>query len=758
MTVIKSYVVKLNTASSNPSTVVTDGVTIQGDGSIGSPLAVIAGVFDAFGAAAAGLVVANAYTDAGLATKQNTLVSGINIKTINGASILGSGNITISASAAWGAITGTVTDQADLVTYVSDQIYGYTPPVITVNNNMTVDGNSQDAGALLPSNAYRYGELVRATLGAGNYTYTNFGVGGDTTQQMIARQATTNASYNAAKTNNYLIAGEIENDAFFNTGLTASDLYNNMATYFEAAQTAGFRVIARTSPLRAYYGPNGVAGSLAMNKRIADANTLLLATSTSYDDIIDVKTLPRLSNTRSRIGFFWDDTHFNESGNIDLAKAVVSKIRAHLGQTDYTPPEFASYSGNTAGKSIILGTKDNYPTGLIANGKIAAEVSTYGSFIVNGDVTPSQDNYQYAVGQKQAAGFRVTPGLTATANQDILSAMTISPAYFDVGSFTGTITDMFRIESYLDNGYFQNLYRFGREGRITHSPTFTAVSADVGVLWGGTIVGHTSGTFTQHLNQGSFTFSANTTSYTAMSIAPNTTRGAFTGTIVRGLLINTGSNGQATDFGIDLSVIAGIGINMSNHAGTAAAINVVSSSTGSGAAIGMTAAAGIPLVVYKTTGATTNEVARFIHSSTTSVTSLTEMISWERTPSGGVGVSGGISFPTTLNTASGNRVSHSHGQFWTDVTNGAEISAMTWSTMVAGTLAERMRIQGANVSIGFGATPTALVHIGASTTARASLCVPHGTAPTSPVNGDIWTDASGMYVRINGVTKTITLT
>lgn len=46
----------------------------------------------------------------------------------------------------------------------------------------------------------------------------------------------------------------------------------------------------------------------------------------------------------------------------------------------------------------------------------------------------------------------------------------------------------------------------------------------------------------------------------------------------------------------------------------------------------------------------------------------------------------------------------------------------------------------------------------ATTTSRASLNVPHGTAPSSPVNGDIWTTTSGLLVRINGVTKTVTLT
>lgn len=47
---------------------------------------------------------------------QATLVSGTNIKTINGASVLGSGNLTVSGSAAWGGITGTLSDQTDLQT------------------------------------------------------------------------------------------------------------------------------------------------------------------------------------------------------------------------------------------------------------------------------------------------------------------------------------------------------------------------------------------------------------------------------------------------------------------------------------------------------------------------------------------------------------------------------------------------------------------------------------------------------------------
>ncbi len=40
----------------------------------------------------------------------------------------------------------------------------------------------------------------------------------------------------------------------------------------------------------------------------------------------------------------------------------------------------------------------------------------------------------------------------------------------------------------------------------------------------------------------------------------------------------------------------------------------------------------------------------------------------------------------------------------------------------------------------------------ASVAGAASLNLPHGTAPSSPVNGDVWTTTIGMYARINGNT------
>lgn len=54
-------------------------------------------------------------------------------------------------------------------------------------------------------------------------------------------------------------------------------------------------------------------------------------------------------------------------------------------------------------------------------------------------------------------------------------------------------------------------------------------------------------------------------------------------------------------------------------------------------------------------------------------------------------------------------------------------------------------------------TPTALLHLEGATTARASLLIGSGSAPTAPNDGDIWFDGTDLFMRIGGVTKTFTL-
>ena len=76
---------------------------------------------------------------AGRSGKQDTLVSGTNIKTINGASVLGAGNLTVTGSgASWGSITGTLSSQTDLDTALN----GKQATLVSGTNIKTLNGGT----------------------------------------------------------------------------------------------------------------------------------------------------------------------------------------------------------------------------------------------------------------------------------------------------------------------------------------------------------------------------------------------------------------------------------------------------------------------------------------------------------------------------------------------------------------------------------------------------------------------------------------
>ena len=78
--------------------------------------------------------------------KQDKLVSGTNIKTVNNTSLLGSGDVTISATAAWGSITGTLSDQTDLQNQLNSKapaiLLSYFPSDHKVNNISFLRGDT----------------------------------------------------------------------------------------------------------------------------------------------------------------------------------------------------------------------------------------------------------------------------------------------------------------------------------------------------------------------------------------------------------------------------------------------------------------------------------------------------------------------------------------------------------------------------------------------------------------------------------------
>lgn len=59
------------------------------------------------------------------------------------------------------------------------------------------------------------------------------------------------------------------------------------------------------------------------------------------------------------------------------------------------------------------------------------------------------------------------------------------------------------------------------------------------------------------------------------------------------------------------------------------------------------------------------------------------------------------------------------------------------------------------IGVGTAVSTSTYLNTAASTTAKSSIRFPHGSAPTSPVNGDVWTESGGMFVQINGTTKQV---
>jgi hypothetical protein len=110
---------------------------------------------------------------------------------------------------------------------------------------------------------------------------------------------------------------------------------------------------------------------------------------------------------------------------------------------------------------------------------------------------------------------------------------------------------------------------------------------------------------------------------------------------------------------------------------------------------------------------------------------------------------------TSLNTKADNTYVNSQLANYTNTANLTTLlNAKSDNTAVYSTFAQNTAVTSslalkANLA---GATFTGRINAVASSTSQASIRLPHGAAPTTPANGDIWTTTSGMYVRVAGAT------
>jgi len=556
-------------------------------------------------------------------------------------------------------------------------IFGsYSLPTVTgLNMKIVSDGNSNSVGYNLPA-GQDYPTQVYNALGGSSagYSIVNFGVSGQTTQNMQSDAATQiDPAFDGSKTKNFLFAWEVENDVYVN-GVSGATASTNMLNYWSGRKSTGYYVIGATSPLR--------GNDTTVNNKIKTANTALLAGTSNYDAIVDIPSIPMLSNVRAS-GFQSDLTHFTFSGVLALRDAYVSKVRTALSQQDYTPPNFMSWNGNTPDRSMIVGPTNSNALSFITNGKIRAEVTPNGSLTSVGDVTAVNG---------LAIGLTVNPGLTASADGDNLMTALFKPAYFDTNGKSSIVKDIVQFRD--SANVIQS--RWDDRGRFFLQPTFTALNNnDQGSVMTGTTTGFSSGTFTGLSIAPNHNYAGNSTRFTAVDISPTANVGSYTGTLTTVLKVNAGAFVTSADKALEIDANDGVGLYI-NHGGSTYAANISSSTAGTIAAIGGTNGSALALNCYKIDG--TGQTALFQNLTGSSVSSTIPIITLSRPVT--INNGGGIAFPYIMGSSTGSiRTAGQSSAYWIDNTNTSETGGMKWETMQSGTLSEGMKLEGKNLTV-----------------------------------------------------------
>lgn len=179
-------------------------------------------------------------------------------------------------------------------------------------------------------------------------------------------------------------------------------------------------------------------------------------------------------------------------------------------------------------------------------------------------------------------------------------------------------------------------------------------------------------------------------------------------------------------------------------------IRTVRGGSGSARALEFTTAGGNELNIQSTASTSTGWF-RFVSPSTSLASALNVLLTSTFIQTSGTNV-GGLSISPTYNQASGTAANTdlkitrtqtaigSGAQYLIQAGTAAAVSLFTVSNLGFGTFG--------------GVTPTLTtsLHVPASTTGVSSIRLPHGSAPSSPVDGDMWTTTAGLFVRINGST------
>lgn len=186
------------------------------------------------------------------------------------------------------------------------------------------DGNSLTSGLKSSNPPYTGYPYRLQTLLGNQYAMEQYGVGGQTTEQMNSDAAAQiDVRYiNITGVKNICIAWEGIN-SYVNGGDTAAQAYSALGVYIAARQAAGFKVVVATT-----LDSQGVADPTGFAAFRAAYNPLVLANSAGADAVVDLAADSRLSDSTNTTYFDSDKIHCNDTGYQVVASLLYPAVAA----------------------------------------------------------------------------------------------------------------------------------------------------------------------------------------------------------------------------------------------------------------------------------------------------------------------------------------------------------------------------------------------------------------------------------------------
>jgi lysophospholipase L1-like esterase len=191
--------------------------------------------------------------------------------------------------------------------------YPFTEPIADKSYKLVFDGDSLTMRRTYPLSVLR--------LCGRGHPYANFAVGGQRSDQILAREAATLAAYDGTCTKNFLFILAGTND--INAARSAAQIFSDLSSYCAAAKAAGFTVIIST------VYKNGTFDATKETVRTTLNTSILGMGAELVDGIIDAGGDATLGTPTDKNYFTGDTVHLTAKGDAymaTLAKAVLDGL------------------------------------------------------------------------------------------------------------------------------------------------------------------------------------------------------------------------------------------------------------------------------------------------------------------------------------------------------------------------------------------------------------------------------------------------